>query len=69
MKGNIHNYALHITGNKWERKGVVVSEKEKRNLRNWLLCIPGTGRPPLHIARLARPASYVYDKAENKCTD
>lgn len=28
----------------------VVSEKEKRNLRNWPLCIPGTGRFPLQTA-------------------
>lgn len=44
-------------------------DREKRNLKSWLLCIPDTGRFPLHTSALTRLASYVYDKAENKCTD
>lgn len=49
MKGNLHNYSLHITGEHMA-KVVVVSEKKKRNLRNWPLCIQGTGRFPPQTA-------------------
>lgn len=49
LKGNLHNCHLHGPGSKLERVAGA-RETEKRNLKSWLLCIPDTGRFPLHTA-------------------
>lgn len=66
MKGNIHNYSLHRTGNKW--KGWLWQERKRREI--W-----ETGRSAFQTQKmssanssLTRLATYAYDKAENKCT-
>lgn len=40
MKGNTHNYSLHVTLEQTEKGSVAVEGAEGRNVRNWSFCIP-----------------------------
>lgn len=67
MKENIHNYSLLRTGNKW--KGCC-GKGEKGEKWDKLAALHSRHRKIASAGgALARLASCVYDKAENKCTD